>query len=207
MTRPHEDIQHHTAVDHRPGGPPVQFAKNGWCAIDIVHVKSDRVDAGVSAYETLIEQARTSAAKAGSAAIFRAGDNRSVLALVEVGGHNAFKHLQSAWDDHHLLAEHRAVAESSKLALYQVTAVTGDAALDPQSKDAYAVEPFAAAPQQVQKTLAGLPAAPGFRGVVLIGSDDGTKSFAIYRFEHAAQIEGLRPAARLVHPVKTFASG
>jgi len=125
--------------------------------------------------------------------------------LVEVGGHDAFKHLQSAWDNHHILAEHRAVAESSKLALYQVIAVTGDCALDPQSKDAYAVEPFPTAPQQVEKLLAGLPTAPGFRGSVLIGTDDGTKSFAIYRFEHSAQIEGLRPAAQPVHPVKTFA--
>ena len=142
MTRPHEDIQHHTAVDHRPGGPPVAFAKNAWCAIDVVHVKSDRAGAGISAYETLIEEARKSPTKAGSAVILRAGDDRGVLALVEVGGHDAFKHLQSAWDNHHLLAEHRAVAESSKLALYQVIAITGDCALDPQSKDAYAVEPF-----------------------------------------------------------------
>ncbi|MGA7570235.1 MAG: hypothetical protein WCA80_05455 [Candidatus Aquilonibacter sp.] len=205
MTRPHEDIQHHTAVDHRPGGPPVSFAKNAWCAIDVVHVKSDRVGAGISAYETLIEEARKSPTKAGSAVILRAGDDRGVLALVEVGGHDAFKHLQSAWDNHHLLAEHRAVAESSKLALYQVIAITGDCALDPQSKDAYAVEPFPSAPQQVEKLLAGLPGAQGFRGTVLIGTDDGTKSFAIYRFEHAAQIEGLRSAAQPVYPVKTFA--
>jgi hypothetical protein len=205
MTRPHEDIQHHTAVDHRPGGPPVAFVKNAWCAIDVVHVKSDRAGAGISAYETLIEEARKSPTKAGSAVILRAGDDRGVLALVEVGGHDAFKHLQSAWDNHHLLAEHRAVAESSKLALYQVIAITGDCALDPQSKDAYAVEPFPTAPQQVEKLLAGLPGAQGFRGTVLIGTDDGTKSFAIYRFEHAAQIEGLRSAAQPVHPVKTFA--
>jgi hypothetical protein len=204
MTRPHEDLQHHTAVDHRSGGPPLTLTKNVWCAIDVIHVKSDRVGAGISAYETLIEEARKSAAKAGSAAILRAGDDRSVLALVEVGGHDAFKHLQSAWDDHHLFAEHRAVAESTKLALYQVIAVTGDAALDSQSKDVYAVEPFPSAPQQVESILAGLADAPGLRGMVLIGTDDGTKSFAIYRFEHAAQIEGLRPAAKPVHPVKTF---
>lgn len=204
MTRPHEDLQHHTAVDHRPGGPAIQFSKNAWCAIDVVHVKSDRVGAGISAYETLIEQARESAAKARTAAILRSGDDRRVFALVEIGGHDAFKHLASAWDDHHLLAEHRTVAESSGLAIYQVIAATGDCALDPQSKDAYAVESFATAPQQVERIVAGLSATQGFRGALLFASDDGTKSLAIYRFEHENQLGAQRAAACTVHPVKTF---
>ncbi len=205
MTRPHEDLQHHTAVDHRPGGSPLALAKNVWCAIDLVHVKSDRVSAGISAYETLIEEAKKSAAKVGRAAILRAGDDRRILALIEVGGHDAFKHVQSAWDDHHLLAEHRTVAESSKLTLYQVIAMTGDCALDPQSKDAYAVEGFPTGPQHVAQLIATLAPAQGFLGALLFGTDDATKSLVIYRFEHAAQIEGLRAAAQPVHPVKTFA--
>lgn len=192
MTRPHEDLQRHTPVDHRPGGPPIQLPVHTWCAIDIVHVKSDRVDAGLSAYETLIEQARrTPAMKAKSAAILRSADRRRVFVLVEVGGHDGFAHLRSAWDDHHLQAEHRTVAESSTLALYRVISATGECALDPQSKDVYAV-------------ATAQTAAEGFRGALLFASDDATKSFAIYRFEHAAQIEGLRPAAQPVHPVKTF---
>jgi hypothetical protein len=204
MTRPHEDLQRHTAVDHRPGGPAIQFPKNAWCAIDVVHVKRDRVDAGISAYETLIEQASKSAAKARTAAILRSTDDRRVFALVEIGGHDAFKHLQSAWDDHHLLAEHRTVAESSGLALYQVITATGDCTLDPQSKDAYAIESFPTAPQQVERILTSLATTQGFRGALLFGTDDGTKSFAVYRFEHAAQLAAQRAAADAVHPVKTF---
>jgi len=204
MTRPHEDVQRHTPVDHRPGGPAIAFPKNAWCAIDIVHVKSERVDAGLSAYETLVEQARTSATKAKLAAILRSADNRRVYALVEVGGHDAFAHLRSAWDDHHLQAEHRTVAESSTLALYQVVSTTGDFALDPQSKDAYAVEQVASGPQQAEKIITGVAAAQGFRGALLFGTDDATKSLAIYRFELAAQVEELRPSAQPVHPVKTF---
>ena len=60
MTRPHEDIQHHTAVDHREGGPPIRFPANAWCAIDMLHTKTERAPAAVSAYETLIELARKS---------------------------------------------------------------------------------------------------------------------------------------------------
>ena len=205
MTRPHEDLQHHTAVDHRPGGPPVQFPVHRWCAIDVVHVKSDRIQAGLSAYETLIEQARTSAVKAGAAAILRSADDRRVFALVEVAGHDAFAHLQSAWDDHHLQAEHRTVAESSALALYQVVSATGDCALDPRSKDAYACEQISLAPREAVAILEALKTEQGFRGALLFATDDATKSFTLYRFEHAAQIAGPRPAAQAVHPVKTFA--
>jgi hypothetical protein len=204
MTRPHEDLQRHTPVDHRPGGPAIAFPKNAWCAIDIVHVKSERVDAGLSAYETLVEQARTSATKAKLAAILRSADNRRVFALVEVGGHDAFAHLRSAWDDHHLQAEHRTVAESSTLALYQVISVTGDCALDPQSKDAYAIEHFPTGPQHVAELIATLVPAQGFRGALLFATDDATESIVIHRFEQAAQIERLRPSAQPVRPVKTF---
>jgi hypothetical protein len=204
MTRPHEDLQHHTPVDHRPGGPAIAFPKNAWCAIDIVHVKSERVDAGLSAYETLIEQARTSATKAKLAAILRSADNRRVFALVELGGHDAFAHLRSAWDDHHLQAGHRTVAESSTLALYQVISVTGDCALDPQSKDAYAIEHIPTGPQHIAELIATLVPAQGFRGALLFATDDAMESIVIHRFEQAAQLERLRPSAQPVHPVKTF---
>jgi hypothetical protein len=204
MTRPHEDIQHHTAVEHREGGPPIRFPANTWCAIDMLHTKTERAPAAVSAYETLIELARKSAAKAGDAAILKSVDERRVVALVEVGGHEALKHLQAAWDDHHLYNEHRASAESRALALYQVIAATGDCTFDAASKSVYAFEQFPTAPQQVEGILPGLASAPGFLGAQLFGTDDGTKSLAIYRFEHRPQIEALRSNAVIAHPVKTF---
>jgi len=204
MTRPHEDLRHHTPVDHRPGGPPIRFAHDAWCVIDVLHVKSERAPAAASAYETLIEQARTSAAKAGNAAILKSANDRRVVALVEVGGHDAFAHLQAAWDDHHLFAEHRTSTESRTLALYQAISTIGDCALDPASQSVYAFEHFPSAPQSLQRIIGGMAAAQGFLGVQLFGTDDGTKSFIMYRFEHRPQIEALRPNALVAHPVKTF---
>ena len=192
MTRPHEDIQHHTAVDHKPGGPAVRFAPNGWCAIDVVHVKSDRVDAGISSYETLIEKARTSSAKAGVSAVLRSLDNRRVIVLVGLGGHDGFRHLKSAWDDHHLRAEKHTVAESSTLAFYQVTYAIGEVGLDPQAKNVYAVEHIAVDPDKAKAIAQTTAQAAGFQGALVFGSDDQTSSVLIYQFEHPSEFEVIR---------------
>jgi hypothetical protein len=217
MPRPHEDLERHTPTDHRPGGAPVEFTPGAWCAIDVVHVKADRVDAGIAAYETLIEKARTSTAKARAAVVLRSVNKRRVIALVEIEGHDAFRHLASAWDDHHLKAERHAVAESSALALYRLAASTGTVSLDPASKDAYAFEHIARGPERVRPLIATIAAAQGFRGVLLFGSDDASASAIIYRFAHAAEFDAFRqsPTARqaldaggdsvsAVHPVRTF---
>jgi hypothetical protein len=221
MPRPHEDRERHTDVDHRPGGPLIQFPPGGWYAIEIVHVKKDRVDAALSAYETLIEKARTSAAKAHAAAIFRSVNDRRVIALIQLGGHDAFRHLSAAWDDHHLTAEHRAVAESSSLALYQLSASAGETILDPGSTDAYAFEHVARAPEHVRTIVGTIAAAEGFLSALVFGTDDATASAVVYRFVRAANLEAFRqsPAAQqilgpvgasgetlaAVHPVKTLA--
>jgi hypothetical protein len=220
MTRPHEDLERHTPTDHRPGGAPVTFAPGTWCAIDIAHVKADRVDAGISAYETLIEKARTSAVKAHGAAILRSVNNRRVIALLGVNGHDAFRHLKTAWDDHHLSAERHAVAESSTLALYQVAASGGHATIDPASHDSYTFERVARDPAHVRALIAAIGTADGYRGVLVFGTDDAAASVLVYRFEHAAQLDAFRQtaaaqqilglvsdmgdAASPVHPVKTF---
>jgi len=138
MSRPHEDLQRHTLVDHRPGGAAVSFAPGAWCALEIAHVEAARVDAGISAYETLIEMARTSSTGGRPAALLRSGDRRRVIAVVETGSHQAFGHIETAWGDRRLQAEHRAVAESSSLALYRVVARVGEADIDPAASDAYA---------------------------------------------------------------------
>jgi hypothetical protein len=220
MTRPHEDLERHTPTDHRPGGVPVTFAPGAWCAIDVAHVKVDRVNAGISAYETLIEKARTSAIKGHGAAILRSVNNRRVIALLGVNGHEAFRHLKTAWDDHHLSAERHAVAESSTLALYQVAASGGHATIDPASHDAYGFERVARDPAHVRALVAAIGTADGFRGLLVFGADDASASVVVYRFEHAAQLDAFRQtaaaqqilglvsdmgdAASPVHPVKTF---
>lgn len=220
MTRPHEDLERHTPTDHRPGGVPVTFAPGAWCAIDVVHMRAERVDAGISAYETLIEKARTSTVAARLAAVLRSVNDRRVIAIVELEGHAAFHHLGSAWDDHHLVAQRHDVAESSTLGLYRVAASAGDAALDPESKDAYAFEHVALAHERTSALAAAAPKAHGFRGVVVFGADDDKGSIIVYHFGHAVDLDTFRASAEAqrilgplradgetisaVHPVRTF---
>jgi hypothetical protein len=207
MTRPHEDLERHTPVDHRPGGVPVTFAPGAWCAIDVVHMKADRVGAGIAAYETLIEKARTSPLGVRVAAVLRSVNDRRVIALVDLEGHEAFRHLQSSWDDHHLVAERRDVAESSSLALYRLAASSGDASIDPQSKDAYAFEQVARGSHPASALATAAAKANGFRGVLVFESDGDDRLVVVYRFGHAADVDALRADGETisaVHPVRTF---
>jgi hypothetical protein len=220
MTRPHEDLERHTLADHRPGGVPVTFAPGTWCAIDVVHVKAERVGAGIAAYETLIEKARTSALGARVAVVLRSVNDRRVIVIVGIEGHDAFRHLQSAWDDHHLVAQRHDVAESSTLALYRLAASAGDPSIDPESKDAYAFEHVAGAPAHTSAIAAAGPKAHGFRGLVVFGTDDERNSAIVYRFSHAADLDAFRASAEAqrilgplradgetisaIHPVRTF---
>jgi len=92
---------------------------------------------------------------------------------------------------------------------------------DPTSKDAYAFEHVTRAAERVRALSIAISAARGFRGALVFGSDDGTASAIVYRFEHSAELDAFResPAAvqvlgpvgasgetmSVVHPVKTFA--
>jgi hypothetical protein len=194
MNDSHDDRHRHTPVDHRPGGLPVAFARGTWCAIDILHVTADRVDAALSTCETLIEKAKTSAAKAQTAAVLRSANHRRVIAIVGLGGHGAFVHLASAWDAHHLNAERHAVAESVALALYEVKESAGDPTIDPGSHHAYAFERTAADVVKVVTLLGPLAAADGFLGVLVFGGDIGGAAI-LYRFEHAAELDAFRTGA------------
>ena len=227
MSRPHEDLQRHTDVDHRPGGPPIELPPAARFAIDIVYIKSGRLDAALSSYETLIEKARTSGAKAGTSAVLRSENDGRVIALVELEGHEAFGHLKSAWDNHHLTQEHRDVAESSSLGLYQLAAVVGEPALDPTSKDVYAFEHFARSLEVSWHQRSGDPAgfqgalSQVFKGFMVFKKDDDTQSAAIYRGVQAQNIDTFRASVEAqrvfgavggqgetfvyAHPVKTFA--
>ena len=220
MTRPHEDLQRHTPTDHWPGGVPVAFAPGAWCAVDVVHVKADRVGAGISAYETMIEKARAAPPHARTAVVLRSVNDRRVIVLVAIDGHVAFRHLQTAWDDHHLNAERHAVAESSALALYRLIASAGTPSFDPDTSDAYAFERVVRAPDRIRALIPVIAAAQGYRGVVVFGSDDASTSAVAYRFAHAADFEAFRASAAArqvlgptgtsgesvaaVHPVRTF---
>lgn len=187
MTRPHEDFERHTAVDHRSGGPAVRFVPDAWCAIDIVRVKPERVDAAIAGYETLIEQARSSSAKAGASAVLRSLDNHRVVVLATLGGQGAFGHLKAAWDDHHLRAEHRDTAESSTLALYHVVAGLGTVSFDAQAKNVYAFEHVAVDLTKAKALAQTTAEAPGFQGALIFVSDDTNASVLVYQFEHASE--------------------
>jgi hypothetical protein len=221
MPRPHEDLERHTVTDQRPGGPIVTLRPDTWWAIEVAHVAAERAGAGVATYETLIEKARASAPKAREAAVLRSHNDRRVIAMLHVDGHEAYRHLASAWDDHHLLAERHAVAESRSLALYRLAATAGEAAVDPDSKDACAFEHLLLSVERVRPAATALAAAPGFRGASIFGTDDDRASAIVYRFTNIEAIEAFREtheAQRIlgliaatgetfypVHPVRTFA--
>jgi hypothetical protein len=192
MPRPHEDRQRHTPADHHTGGPAIAFVPESWWAIAVAHVAAKRADAGTASYETLIEKGRTSATKVREAVVLRSRDRRRVLALLHLGGHEAFSHLSAAWDDHHLFAEHRAVAESRSLSLYRLAANVGDSAIDPASTDAYAFERVLLDVEHTRAVAVQIAAAPAFRGAAIFGTDDDRASTIIYRFAHVEEIEAFR---------------
>jgi hypothetical protein len=205
VPRPHEDRERHTLVDHRPGGPPVAFSLGTWCAVGVADVRAERAEAEMSAYETLVERARSGNAHAGAAAVLRSANGRRVAALVQLDGHDAFRHLAAAWDDHHLFAEHRAVAESISLMLYRVRATAGVAAIDTDSHDVFAFEHVSGELAPASRRYAAAVPATGFLGASLLESDDPTGALILYRFEHAAEIDAVAgPTAWPFHPEKTF---
>ena len=206
MSRPHEDIRHHTPADHRTGGPATAFAQASWWAIAVVHVTAQRAAAALASYETLVEQARASTPTGREAAFLESHNRHRVIVLLNLDGHEPFRHLAAAWDEHHLLAERHAVDESHSLELYRVVTTGGEAAIDPASTDAYAFEHVAAI-ERIEALVADAVAAPGFRGIVVFANDAGAHVI-LYRFANAEAIETFRasPGAERypVRPVRTF---
>jgi hypothetical protein len=192
LSRPHEDRERHTLVDHRPGGSPVEFAAGSWVALGIARVKAERNDACVSAYETLVEKARTSNVHAAPAAVFASDNGRRVVVMVGLRGHEGFRHLEAAWDDHHRNAQHRAIAESVSFALYEVEAGTGSAAIDPESHDAYVYERVDRRVTRVPELFASLGASLEFRGATVFHNDGATATVVLSRFAHVAAYEVFR---------------
>lgn len=199
MSRPHEDRERHTLVDHRPGGVPVIFPAAGWLAIGTARVKAERIDACVSAYETLAEQARTSNVHAGPTAVFAAANSRRVVTMVGVRGHDGFRHLTAAWDDHHRHAEHRVIAESVFFALYEVVASIAAADIDPSSHDIYMYERVARPVTRVCDLFSSLGDAPDFHGATVCHDDSDTATVILSRFAHVAAYELLRTSRDAVN--------
>jgi hypothetical protein len=158
----------------------------------VAHVKADRVSAGISAYETLLEKARSAPAIARTAVVLRSVNSRRVIALTELSGHESFRHLESAWDHHRLAAERHAVAESSSLALYRLMDSAGEGSFDPASEDAYAFEHVARGPELARALVAGSASIRGLRGALVFGSDDASSSAIVFRFEHSGEFDTFR---------------
>lgn len=221
VSRPHEDRERHTLVDHRPGGSPILFSVGSWLAIGTARVKAERLDACVSAYETLVEAARASNVHADPAAIFAAANGRRAVTFVGVRGHDGFRHLTAAWDDHHRNAEHRVIAESVSFALYEVAASVAAADIDPTSHDTYVYERLGRPVSRASELFSSLASAPDFRGALVCHNDADTATVLLSRFAHIAAYDVFRASRNAlnalgspgeagessfaVHPRKTIA--
>jgi hypothetical protein len=192
LARPHEDREKHTLVDHRAGGSPVAFAPGSWVAIGVAHVKADRNDACVAAYETLVEKARTSNVHANPAVIFASQNERRVVTMVGVQGHDGFRHLSAVWDDHHRNDQHRVISESVSFALYKVVAHTGNADVDPAAHDAYVYERAERAVPNVAELFSSLNTSLDFRGAMVLYDDSASATVVVSRFTHIADYDTFR---------------
>lgn len=192
MSRPHEDRERHTLVDHRPGGAPITFPAGSWLVVGVAHVKAERSDACIAAYESLIEKAQTSNVHAGPAAVFASHDGRRVVTMVGVRGHDGFRHLTAAWDDHHRSEQHRAIAESVSLGLFEVAASIAAADVDPASHDAFVYEQFERPVRNVTSLFASTGAPADFHGATILHRDDGSASVILSRFAQLAAYETFR---------------
>ncbi|HTW85454.1 MAG TPA: hypothetical protein VMD91_15400 [Candidatus Sulfotelmatobacter sp.] len=119
-------VRPHTTVDHRPGGLDVDIeASSAWIAVGVFDAKAGREPAVLSSVETMIEQfARERPVP--SAFVMASRDGHRVVAFLWLAGHDAFRALQSAWDQHHLHLAREDKAESMRLALCHCTATSGD---------------------------------------------------------------------------------
>lgn len=221
LSRPHEDRERHTLVDHRTGGSPAVFAAGSWLAIGVARVKAERNDACIAAYETLVEKAGTSNVHAGPAAVFASQNGRRVVVMVGVRGHDGFRHLAAAWDDHHRSEQHRVIAESVSFALYEVAASVGASDIDPASHDVYVYEHLERPVPRAFELFSSLGDQTDFRGATVFHSDGSAATVVLSRFAHLAAYDAFRSsrgamnalgpvgesgeASVAVHPRKTLA--
>ncbi|MGD1068164.1 MAG: hypothetical protein ABR975_15250 [Vulcanimicrobiaceae bacterium] len=165
----------HTTVDHREGGLDVAVgASSGWIALAQFHTKPERQAAVLASVETLMEQFGHERPVA-EAFVMASRDGHRVIAFLWLGGHDAFRALQSAWDQHHrhLAREHK--EEALKIALCHCTATSGEALFAVGGKD---VVTFAELPAN-----ATLPTGDGdtILGRALLVDDVGEHAYLLTR--------------------------
>jgi hypothetical protein len=220
MSRPHEDLQHHQAVNHVAGGVPVAYAPGAWCAIAIGHVNAERSQAAVSSYETLVEKAQRPPVNARGAAVFRSADGRRVVAIIRVDGHEQFRHLQTLWSEHHRVPDHPPADRRPTLELYQLIASAGKFVIDTTASGAHAIERIADGQDRTRLIIDPITAANGFRSLGIFATDQRTDCVIIYHFAHDAELGAARASAAVsdifgdpgedgntmfyVRPLKTF---
>ena len=192
MSRPHEDLERHTLVDHRPGGEAIAFPTGSWLVLGVARVKAERSDACVAAYESLVEKAQTSNVHGGPAAVLTSHNHRRVITMVGVRGHDEFRHLAAAWDDHHRFAQHRAIAESVSLGLFEVATAIAAADIDPASHDVFEYEQFERPVSNAADVFAAAGESANFRGATILHGDDGRATVLLSRFAHVAAYEEFR---------------
>ncbi len=168
------------------------FTVGSWLAIGVALVKAERNDACIAAYETLVEKARTSNVHADPAAVFASDNGRRVVAMVGVRGHDGFRHLAAAWDDHHRSEQHRVIAESVSFALYEVAASIGAADIDPASHDVYEYERWERPVPRASELFTSLGVEPDFRGATVFQGDGATATVILSRFAHRAAYDAFR---------------
>jgi hypothetical protein len=194
----------HTPVDHRVGGPPLTLRADStdWTAVELVHVRSDRADAAVSASETLIELLGKEV-EVRAAAVFVSRHKRRVATFVWLSGHEAYSKLHNAWDEYHLEREHREAVEKRDLSLCRVTAVAGDPEIGPDSHTVLAIEKLnLAAPKAAELFNVIAKARPaGFVGGAVLGADDGLHSYLIHWWEHKESLAAFRESDAARHVV------
>jgi hypothetical protein len=194
----------HTPVDHRVGGPllTLRAGPTEWTAVELVHVRSGRADAAVSASETLIELLGKET-DVRAAAVLVSRHKRRVATFVWLSGHEAYAKLRNAWDEYHLEREHREAVEKRDLSLCRITAVAGDPEIRPGSRTVLAIERLHQSASKVVELLNVIeklrPA--GFVGAAVLGADDGLYSYLTHWWEHKDSLAAFRKSDAAQHVV------
>jgi hypothetical protein len=163
---------HHTLADQRPGGAPLALTAgpDAWIAFVELHAARERVEAAVSAIETMIESfARKH--PVGGAVVLQRHDAPRVVVLIRIGGHEVYRHLAAAWDAFKLDLEGRKAAERLTLALWRVVRADEKFVLDPAAGENFVLGP----------NVAGTPS-------VTFENDDRTQNVTLaLDTQHSAQ--------------------
>ena len=172
----------HTLVDHRSGGPTVEFSAGpaAWVALAFLPVKQHRALEAVGAVESHVASAiaRTGAP---AAAVLRASNDRHAAALIWLpSGHHSFEALRRDWD------------LDGSLALTLVTATRGFAAFDPRSHAILALESLTVSPTRAEAILAVAEVSRGFIGAAVLAGQDEAHAYLFYRFDLRSDLEDFR---------------